>query len=238
VKDRLELLNLGRLRLASKGILREDLEGAAHYLEAPPEQQRLDGMYMLGQVAALRREVLSIRQLHEQISAGSAALLDAVEPSEPDAQDTPGPTPSDIAIIGAGCLLPGAADVRTFWSNLLNKVDAIREVPRDRFDADRFFDPDVKARDRIVSKWGGFLDDVPFDPTKYGIPPASLSSIDSQQLLALEVVDQALKDAGLHDRPFPRDRTSVILGVWWTRCPKRFLDSFLSGPRTLFPASC
>ena len=64
-----------------------------------------------------------------------------------------------------------------------------------------------------MSRWGGFLDDVPFDPMKYGIPPAALPSIDSLQLLALEVVDQALKDAGLDDRPFPRERTSVILGA-------------------------
>ena len=213
LKETLESLNLGRLRLASKGILREtDALGSARYVEVPPGQQRLDGMYMLGQVAALRREVLSIRDLHRQVSVAGTALLDEVEPSGPAAIPNP-PPPCDVAIVGMGCVLPGATDARAFWSNILNKVDAITEVPPERFDADRFFDRDVKARDRIVSKWGGFLDDVPFDPLKWGIPPAALASIDAFQLLALEVVDQALKDAGLDDRPFPRERTSVIMGA-------------------------
>src|SRR5205085_9601825 len=38
-------------------------------------------------------------------------------------------------------------------------------------------------------------------------------SIDPFQLLTLEVVNQALKDAGYQDRPFNRERTSVILGA-------------------------
>ncbi len=213
LKDTLESLNLGRLRLASKGILREtSRDGSPQYLEVPPDQQRLDGMYMLGQVAALHRHVLRIHDLHRQVSAGGTALLEDV--ALPDHADSAGaPPPCNVAIVGVGCVLPGAADARTFWSNVLNKVDAITEVPAERFDADVYFDRDVKARDRIVSKWGGFLGDVPFDPVKYGIPPSALASIDSLQLLALEVVDQALADAGLADRDFPRERASVIFGA-------------------------
>ena len=213
VKDTLESQNLGRLRVASKGILRDTAaDGSPRYLEVDPDQQRLDGMYMLGQVAALRRDVLRIEELHRDVSAGGMALFDAIAVPEPAAA-ADAPPPCDVAIIGVGCVLPGAPDVRTFWSNVLNKVDAITEVPKDRFDADAYFDRDVKARDRIVSKWGGFLADVPFDPVKYGIPPSALPSIDSLQLLALEVVDQAMQDAGLADRPFPRERTSVIFGA-------------------------
>ena len=48
---------------------------------------------------------------------------------------------------------------------------------------------------------------------KYGIPPAAVPSIDPFQLLTLEVVSQALDDAGYSDRPFNRERTSVILGA-------------------------
>jgi acyl transferase domain-containing protein len=213
VKDTLETQNLGRLRLASKGIVREAApDGSPRYLDVDAEQQRLDGMYMLGQVAALRREVLRIEELHRDVSAGGMALFDGVELPAPAAEPDL-PPPSDVAIVGVGCVLPGAPDVRTFWSNVLNKVDAITEVPKARFDADAYFDRDLKARDRIVSKWGGFLGDVPFDPVKYGIPPSALPSIDSLQLLALEVVDQAMRDAGLADRPFPREKTSVIFGA-------------------------
>ena len=112
-----------------------------------------------------------------------------------------------------GCLLPKAPNVRAFWANILNKVDAIGEIPKERFNIDLYYDPDRKAKDKIHSRWGGFLDPVPFDPMRYGIPPNALPSIDPLQLLALVTVDQALRDAGYHDREFPRQKTSVILGL-------------------------
>ncbi len=42
------------------------------------------------------------------------------------------------------------------------------EVPPDRWDYRPYYDPDPKAPDKIVSKWGGFVPDVPFDPLHYG----------------------------------------------------------------------
>jgi len=125
----------------------------------------------------------------------------------------PPPKPFDVAIVGMGCLLPKAPNVRAFWANILNKVDAITEVPKERFNIDLYYDPDRKAKDKIHSRWGGFLDAVPFDPMRYGIPPNALPSIDPLQLLALVTVDQALRDAGYQDGNFPRERTSVILGL-------------------------
>ena len=121
--------------------------------------------------------------------------------------------PCDVAIIGMACLLPKAPDLQTYWENILNKVDAITEIPKDRWDWQRYFDPDPKTPDKIYSKWGGFLEDVPFDPMRYGMPPNTLPSIEPLQLLTLEVVRAALQDAGYLDRPFPRQRTAVILGV-------------------------
>ena len=125
----------------------------------------------------------------------------------------PPPAPLDIAIVGMGCLLPKAPNARAFWANIINKVDAITDIPKERFNVDLYYDPDRKAKDKIHSRWGGFLDAVPFDPMRYGIPPNALPSIDPLQLLALVTVDQALADAGYRDREFPRQRTSVILGL-------------------------
>ena len=102
--------------------------------------------------------------------------------------------------------------MRTFWENTLRGVDAITEVPPDRWDWRLYYDPDPKAPDKIISKWGGFVPDVPFDPLRYGMPPSSLPSIEPLQLLTLEAVRAALDDAGYADRPFPRERTAVVLG--------------------------
>src|ERR1022692_327441 len=137
----------------------------------------------------------------------------AVPFASPRVETAPPLKPFDVAIVGMGCLLPKAPNVRAFWANILNKVDAIGEIPKERFNIDLYYDPDRKAKDKIHSRWGGFLDPVPFDPMRYGIPPAALPSIDPLQLLALVTVDQALRDAGYHDRDFARQKTSVILGL-------------------------
>ncbi|MCY7285254.1 MAG: hypothetical protein LH679_17865, partial [Cyanobacteria bacterium CAN_BIN43] len=39
-----------------------------------------------------------------------------------------------IAIIGIGCRFPGANNPEAFWQLLRNGVDAITEVPSDRWD--------------------------------------------------------------------------------------------------------
>ncbi|MEW5989271.1 MAG: beta-ketoacyl synthase N-terminal-like domain-containing protein, partial [Chloroflexota bacterium] len=110
-------------------------------------------------------------------------------------------------------LVPQADDRQTFWENVLKGVYAITEIPADRWDADLYYDPDPAARDKIYSRWGGFLNDVLFDPLEFGMPPNSLRSIDPMQLLALKVAKAALADAGYANRPFERGRTSVILGA-------------------------
>jgi acyl transferase domain-containing protein/NAD(P)H-dependent flavin oxidoreductase YrpB (nitropropane dioxygenase family) len=216
IRLKLETLNLGRLRVASKGVTRGSggLEQPT-YTSINKEQQRTEGMYMIGQVAALRHATCRVSDLHSSVAIGGTALLES-KPIASIAADAEPPAAAlgcDIAIIGVGCLIPHANDARTLWSRILDKADGIGEIPLERFDLAKYYDPDRRARDKIYSKWGGFLDEIPFDPIKYGIPPTAVPSIDPFQLLTLEVVSQALNDAGYSDRPFDRERTSVILGA-------------------------
>nr|WP_145952235.1 type I polyketide synthase [Paludisphaera borealis] len=216
LRHNLEALNIGRLRVASKGVDHNPCFGedaaASKLVELGPEAQWARGMYMIGQVAGLRDGLCTLAELHEDVSAGSTRRLkSSVRPLV--ASESPSPSPAAIAIVGMACILPGAPDLKTFWSNILNKVDAITEVPADRWDWHRYFDASRSARDKIYSRWGGFIGDVAFDPAVFGMPPSSLRSIEPFQLLALAVVRSALEDAGYLDRPFPRERTSVILGA-------------------------
>ena len=218
IRNALEALNLGRLRIASKGVDRNPgfgrEPGAPKLRPLTSEEQLVQGMYMIGQVAALRDATCSIEALHRDVSVGSTARLAEIAARSPiTAGAAKREKPSDVAIVGMACLLPKAPGLGAYWENILDKVDAITEVPKDRFDWTRYFDPDPKARDRVYSKWGGFIDDVPFDPMRYGMPPNSLPSIEPVQLLTLEVARAALEDAGYLDREFPRERTSVILGA-------------------------
>ncbi|HMN75225.1 MAG TPA: SDR family NAD(P)-dependent oxidoreductase [Burkholderiaceae bacterium] len=207
----LDDLILGRLRTASKGRKRDGLGGKLESL--PPEQQRAEGMYMLGQVATLRDAVTDIEALHREVSAGAAALLSRhLEAPDGLTRRLPA-TPADIAVVGIGAVLPKANSTREYWENILAKVDAITEIPSHRWDWRLYFDADRTVKDKVYSKWGGFIDDMAFDPTRFGMPPKSIESVDPMQLMALEVARRTLADAGYAERAFDRERASVILGA-------------------------
>ncbi|MBK8898366.1 MAG: SDR family NAD(P)-dependent oxidoreductase [Candidatus Competibacteraceae bacterium] len=131
------------------------------------------------------------------------------DPSSP----RPAPGPADVAIIGMGVLLPGARDVRAYWSNILNGTNSIREIPPERWDWRLYYDPDPKAPDKIYSRWGGFIGEIPFDPGRYGLPPVALKSVDPLQLLTLELIRQTLDDAGIELSRLDRERVAVLLGA-------------------------
>lgn len=61
-----------------------------------------------------------------------------------------------IAIIGIGCRFPQAADPESFWQLLRNGVDAITEVPKDRWNAQAFYDPEPCLPGKMNTRWGGF----------------------------------------------------------------------------------
>ena len=126
--------------------------------------------------------------------------------------------PVPVAIIGMGCLFPGADGLGRYWANICNGVDAIREVPATHWDPADYHDDDPKAPDRTYARRGGFLDPVDFPALDFGIAPANLDATDTTQLLGLMVARSALDDAGYGDgrRPIDRDRVSVVLGVTGT----------------------
>jgi acyl transferase domain-containing protein/NAD(P)-dependent dehydrogenase (short-subunit alcohol dehydrogenase family) len=127
-------------------------------------------------------------------------------------------TPVPVAIIGIGCLFPKAADHRAYWANILSRVDAITDVPPDRWDPADYFDADAASPDRTYARRGGFLDPVAFKPLEFGITPNSLGATDSAQLLGLVAARAALEDAGYGaGREFDRGRISVFLGVTGTQ---------------------
>ncbi len=217
IREALERLNLGRLRIASKAIMRDDSfdgeKAKPAYVALDDSGQKREGMYMIGQVAALRNRTCTIEELHSDVSAGGVELLNEFAAPAATSRGPRQSGPSDIAIIGMSCLLPKASDKTRFWENILNGVRCTGEVPLERWDSELYFTSDRRARDNCYSKWGGFIDPVAFDPMRYGMPPNSIPSVEPLQLLVLEAVRHALEDAGYRDKPFDRENTSVILGA-------------------------
>jgi acyl transferase domain-containing protein/NAD(P)H-dependent flavin oxidoreductase YrpB (nitropropane dioxygenase family)/NADP-dependent 3-hydroxy acid dehydrogenase YdfG len=214
----LEQLNLGRLRIAAKGERNIDpvTDAGAPVGE---DVQRREGLYMIGQVAALRDRLIPLAELHRAVSAGATEFLAeraaAVQPP-PAVPALPEPPPVDVAVIGMACLFPGAQTLGDYWANVVHGADSVGEVPPERWNQAIYFDPESHGGGKSASKWGGFLADVPFDPLAYGIPPKSLTAIEPVQLLSLEVSRRALDDAGYGEksgRAFDRERTAVIFGA-------------------------
>ena len=215
-REVLDDLIMGRLRIASKGCARlggKSGKGEKSELtQLDATTQRNDGMYMLGQVATLRAQITDIATLHDEVTLGAADLIESHASGDTD--DRPAPEkPVNIAIIGMASLLPKANSTREYWENIIHKVNGITEIPAHRWDWRLYFDQDRHQEDKIYSKWGGFLDDLAFDPTHYGMPPKSVPFVDPMQLMALEIASRALEDAGYAERPFDRDKASVILGA-------------------------
>lgn len=119
-----------------------------------------------------------------------------------------------VAIIGIGCRFPGANGPDRFWELLTSGMDAVREVPADRWDAKLFYDPDVDAPGKANSKWGGFLDGIRFfDFDLFGISPREAPYIDPQQRLLLEVAWEAVEDSGMVLDDLKGSQTGVFVGL-------------------------
>jgi acyl transferase domain-containing protein len=121
-----------------------------------------------------------------------------------------------VAIVGMAVLLPGAADLEAYWSNLVAGIDAITDVPAHRWDP-AFYDPDGAAgpaqADVIYCRRGGFVDELAeIDPTEFGVMPGSVGATEPDQLIALRVAASAIADAGGEEHLPPRERVGVILG--------------------------
>ncbi|HEY7509605.1 MAG TPA: type I polyketide synthase, partial [Vicinamibacteria bacterium] len=137
---------------------------------------------LASRIASLSPEQRALLERRVKGAARPAAARPAAEP---------------IAIVGLGCRFPGAPDVDAFWRLLADGVDAVSEVPPDRWDAARLYDPDPEAPGKMSTRWGGFVDGVEgFDAAFFGISPREAERMDPQQRLLLEVAWEALEEAG------------------------------------------
>jgi acyl transferase domain-containing protein len=154
----------------------------------------------------LLSDVLHLSQPTRTDSGANAGVLpDPVTTTHPDGQ---------IAIVAMACHFPGAADPDAFWEVLSGGVDAIREIPDDRFDIDEFYDPDPEIPGKIYSRFGGYLDGIDgFDPEFFGISPREAVWIDPQQRLMLETAWESLERAGYSPAALRGSRSGIFVGV-------------------------
>jgi len=120
-----------------------------------------------------------------------------------------------IAIIGAGCRLPGGiTDLDSLDRLLRAGVDAIEEIPLDRWSMPAFASETAGVPGKTYSRWGGFLANIDqFEPEAFGISPREAAVMDPQQRLLLEVTWDALQDASIPQSEIAGGRTGVFVGI-------------------------
>ncbi|HEX8782871.1 MAG TPA: type I polyketide synthase, partial [Steroidobacteraceae bacterium] len=120
-----------------------------------------------------------------------------------------------IAIVGIGCRYPGGiVDVETLWRVLDEGIDAVAEVPRERWDIDALYDPDPATPGKMTARCGGFLPEIDrFDAEFFGISPREAVSLDPQQRLLLETSWEALEHAGIATERLMGSATGVFVGL-------------------------
>lgn len=119
--------------------------------------------------------------------------------------------PEPVAIVGMSGCFSGARDLRQYWQNIVDGVDAIGEADAEWLGP--YFDPESKENDRIYTKKGGFLNDLAeFNPVEFGIMPAAVDGGEPDHYLALRLARDALRHADYIDRSFNREKTGIVLG--------------------------
>ncbi|WP_410511160.1 beta-ketoacyl synthase N-terminal-like domain-containing protein [Paenibacillus sp. BR2-3] len=127
-------------------------------------------------------------------------------------------TPKDdgIAIIGISGAFPNARNLQEFWNNLKNGEDCITEIPLERWDHSRYYDPEKGKKGKVYSKWGGFIDEYNcFDPLFFQMTPRDAEQLDPQERLFLESAHSAIEDGGYTRQSLWNSKTGVFVGVMY-----------------------
>lgn len=136
---------------------------------------------------------------------------------EVEEENTFDPENNPVVVVGMGCRFPGGANSpKQFWELLVSGKNGISEVPRERWDKEAYYSEDETVRGKMYVNAGGFLQDADirtFDADFFRIAPKEARSLDPQQKLLLEVVWEALEDAGINPETIHGKNVGVYLGI-------------------------
>ncbi|MFI4954338.1 MAG: beta-ketoacyl synthase N-terminal-like domain-containing protein, partial [Gammaproteobacteria bacterium] len=136
--------------------------------------------------------VLKIKELPQIKST-----IQYISPSEP------------VAVIGMGCRFPGGANSPDeFWQLLEQGFDSSIEIPKNRWDADKY-------AGLISSRKSSFITTPidEFDALFFGISPREAEYLDPQQRLLLETTWEALENASILPISLRDSFTGVFVGI-------------------------
>lgn len=144
----------------------------------------------------------------DQAAAERRALLkqafDAIETMKARIRTLESGAAGPIAIVGAGCRLPGGVrDLDSYWQLLSEGRDGVSKLAARRWRTD---DP---------REWhAGVVEGVDqFDPHFFNISAREARTMDPQQRMLMEVAWESIENAGLSPQKLAGSRTGVFIGI-------------------------
>jgi len=148
---------------------------------------------------------------HAEASAArtGAPVPDAIQTvsSSPEARNEP------IAVIGMGCVLPGATTVEEFWQLLASGRDPKQPVPNERWNAECALDSIRQTDESDRPLRGGFVTSYEFDWRRFRVPPKQVAGGNPLHFMLIDATQQALDGAGYGALEFDRNRVATIVGA-------------------------
>jgi len=157
----------------------------------------------------------TIRQIAAFLLTEILGAQGARDSSNQDPSRGPAVPNEPLAVIGMSCRFPGSVDgAQSFWEILVNGVDTITEIPKDRWDIDEYYDPDPEVPGRMYTRYGAFVDHIElFDAKFFGISAPEALAMDPQQRLLLEVCYCAFYNSGYTRQTLLGKDAGVFVGV-------------------------
>ncbi|CDL82474.1 beta-ketoacyl synthase N-terminal-like domain-containing protein [Xenorhabdus szentirmaii] len=119
-----------------------------------------------------------------------------------------------IAIVGVGCLFPGADSPEKYWDNLLREKDCSTPLSALELGVDPacYYSPVAGTPDTINYVNNGHVRDFHFDGKGYNLPEEELNTLDNLFKWTIYAAAQALNDSGYRQHKNILEKTGLILG--------------------------
>jgi acyl transferase domain-containing protein/acyl-CoA synthetase (AMP-forming)/AMP-acid ligase II/NADPH:quinone reductase-like Zn-dependent oxidoreductase/acyl carrier protein len=147
----------------------------------------------------------------DQPENGGRLLADALAAQDNSVQPN---LDSPVAIIGIACRFPSADGPRQFWENICAGVDAVGDIPAERWDGDALYDENPLAMGKMNTRQGGFLKGVEdFDARFFGLPTREATRMDPAHRVLLELSWEVFEDAGIVAESVSGAGVGVYIGI-------------------------
>jgi acyl transferase domain-containing protein len=120
-------------------------------------------------------------------------------------------TSGDIAIVGLSCNFPDAPDAPTYWKNLIEQKNSIKEIPESRWNWKEFY-AETSTPGKTNSKWAALINDHDcFDARFFDMEQDEALLIDPQERLLLQEVYKSFQDAAINPAKLRGSNTGVYV---------------------------